>query len=136
HLVRARVTSPQTVLDIAHHPRAVAGALAPNDAFAKIHGFHRAFAVVVAVALHVAVVEATASVEEITGDHRVLCLGVVALGGPAGVVVAIADAWHDVHAVHLVSPEGDRQSLRVGFVVGSGLGAAHGRLREVISLAG
>src|SRR6185437_11889865 len=89
----------QAVLQVAHDPRAVAGAEAPDLDAAEVDGFHGAGAVVVVVGLGVAVVEAAAAVEVGAVDDVVDALGVVAGGDVLGGVVAVPVTGRDVDAV-------------------------------------
>src|SRR5262249_19641870 len=73
-----RAPGPETVLQITHHPRALASPFPPNDAFTEIDGLHGALAVVVAVSLHVSIIETATPVDQFAVDDHVLRLGVVA----------------------------------------------------------
>src|SRR4029450_4743915 len=79
---------------------------------------------------------AAGAVGEVAGHDHVLGLRVVAGGGVAGHVVAVADGGDDVGAVGLLGAERGRRGLRVGLVVGRRLGHAGGRLGEVVRVPG
>ena len=113
-------------------PRAVA----PDLDVAEVDGFHGAVAVVVAVGLGVAVVEAAAAVVVGAVEDGVHALGVVAGGDAVGVVVAVAGAGGDVDAVGLVAADGGGGGGGVGEVVGAACGAAGRGLGEVVAAAG
>ena len=125
----------QTVLQVGHDPRAVARTVAPDLDVAEVDGLHGAVAVVVAVRLGVAVVEAAAAVVVRAVEDRVHALGVVPGGDAVGVVVAVAGAGRHEDAVGLVTSHRGGRGGRVGEVVGAARGTAAGCLGEVVAAA-
>src|SRR5204862_4148694 len=130
----------EAVLQVGHDPGPVAGAVAPDLDVAEVDGLHGAVAVVPAVALGVAVVEAAATVVVGTVEDRVHAFRLVTGGGAGGVVVAVAGTGRHEHAVRLVAVDRDRCRGRVRQVVvstGRRPGEPAGRcLGEVVTPAG
>src|SRR6185503_5740767 len=94
--------------------------------------FHGAVAVVAAVGLGVAVVEAAAAVVVGAVEDRVLALGVVPGRGAGGGVVPVPGARRDVDPVGLLPVERGRRGDGVGQVVRPAGRAAGRRLGEVV----
>src|SRR5581483_11400534 len=135
--VVARVDSgEQAVLQVRVDPRAVAGAVAPYPDVAEGDRFHGAVAVVAAVGLGVAVVEAAAAVVVRAVEDGVLALGVVTGRRAGRGVVPVAGARRDVDPVGLVAVERGRRGGRVGQVVRAGRGAARRGLSQVVVVPG
>jgi hypothetical protein len=116
----------QVVLLVCHDPRAGWISVIPGAGGAEVAGFHRAVAIVAAVDLGIAVVEAATAVVVLTIDDPVHTLGLVVDRDAVGVVVAETHAGLDENAVRLVSADGDRRHVRDREVVE----AAHGRAAE------
>ena len=133
-------TAHEIVLLVGHDPRARGLAVVPDGLVAEIGRFHGAVAVVAAVGLGVAVVEAAAGVVVVAADHPVLALGLVVHGRAGGVVETHAHARGDEQAVDLVAQDVDRGPISDGNVVvaahrGTAEATARG-LVQVVPLAG
>src|SRR6185369_12964383 len=134
--VRANVASPEAILQIRHHPGSGTGAFAPDGGGAEVDRFRSAFAVVSAVSLHVAIIEAAARVVNVTRNHHVLCLGVVTSRGATGLIVAISNARHQPQAICGMVSELDRTRFGVCFVTRGEFRPAARCLGEVIAPSG
>ena len=112
----------------------------PAGGVAVVGGFHGAVAVVAAVGLGVAVVEAAAGVEVLAVDDPVLPLRLVVDRGALRVVLAQAHARLDEDAVSLVAHDRDRRHVGDREIVepahGRAAESAARRLGEVVVLAG
>ena len=110
----------------------------PGRGVAVIGRLHGAVAVVAAVGLGIAVIEAAAAIIVAAVDDPVLPLGLVVDGGALGVVPAQAHARRDENAIDLVAHDRDRRPVGDRKVVKSAHGraaeAAAGRLGEVVIL--
>src|SRR6185436_5226217 len=104
----------------------------PDLDVAEVDGFHRPVAVVAAVGLGVAVVEAAAAVVVRAVEDRVHALRLVAGGDAVGAVVAVAGAGGYVDAVDLVPVDRGRRRGGVREVVRAAGRAAARRLGEVV----
>ena len=133
-------TAHEVVLLVGHDPRTRGLAVVPRRLVAEIGGLHGAVAVVAAVGLGIAVVEAAAGVVVVAADHPVLALGLVVHGRADRVVEAQAHARGDEDAVHLVAHHVHRGPVGHGDVVvaahGGAAEAAARSLVEVVALAG
>ena len=133
-------TTHEVVLLVGHDPRAGSIAVIPDRLVAVIRGLHRAVAVVTAVGLGIAVVEAAAGIVVESVDDPVLAFRLVVDSSALGVVPAIAHSGSDEHAVDLVAVEIDGSPVGEGKVVET----AHRRaaeasarsLAEVVLIAG
>ena len=133
-------TADEVVLLVCHDPRAGSVAMIPHRLVAVVCGLHGAVAVVTAVGLGVAVVEAASGVVMVAVDDPVLAFGLVIHGSALGVVPAVAHARGDEHAVDLVPVQVNRGPVGKGDIVESSHGrsaeASAGSLLQMVLIAG
>ena len=114
--------------------------MVPRRLVAEVGGFHRTVAVVAAVGLGIAVVEAASGIVMVAADYPILAFGLVVHGRAHGIVQAQAHARGDEQAVDLVAHHVHRRPISHGnIVVTAHRGAAEAAARsliQMVSLAG
>src|SRR5277367_4830590 len=93
----------QVVLLVRHGPWAGRRAVIPATGIAVVRGLHGAVAVIAAIDLGVAVIEAATGIEVQAVDHPILPLRLVVDRGAFRVVYSQSHSWFDEDAVGLVA---------------------------------
>ena len=132
--------SHEVVLLVGHDPRTRSVTVVPQRLVAVVGGLHGAVAVVAAVGLGVAIVEAAAGIVVVSVDDPVLAFGLVVDSRAVRVVLPQAHARHEEETIDFMPHQGDGGHVRDGHRVesaerGPDKGAA-GSLIQVVALAG